>query len=229
MARRRKTFLELASIKDKQFFCSWSGGKDCTLALFRAVNRGGIPNTLLTMLTEDGTRSRAHGLPLSFIKSQADSLGLSLVTRSTSWDDYEGSFISALAELREGGIEAGVFGDIDLGEHREWVERVCAEVGIEAYLPLWKEDRKSLMTDLLSYGFNAVIISVKDGTLEQDMLGRELNQKLVKELDLQGIDVSGEAGEYHTAVTSGPLFSKPLPLRTKGKVLRDGYWVLDVE
>ena len=35
------------------------------------------------------------------------------------------------------GIKGMVFGDIYLDEHKEWVERVCAELGIEAIEPLW--------------------------------------------------------------------------------------------
>ncbi|HUV60630.1 MAG TPA: hypothetical protein VMW71_00475, partial [Thermoplasmata archaeon] len=45
-------------------FCSWSGGKDSCLALFRALGSGLRPTVLLTMLTETGERSRSHGLPV---------------------------------------------------------------------------------------------------------------------------------------------------------------------
>ena len=32
------------------------------------------------------------------------------------------------------------FGDIDLEAHREWEERVCAQAGVRAWLPLWRRD-----------------------------------------------------------------------------------------
>lgn len=39
----------------------------------------------------------------------------------------------------------------------------------------------------------------------------------------------GENGEYHTVVTSGPLFRWPLDLIPRKAVLRDGYWFLDFQ
>ncbi|MGH9066436.1 MAG: hypothetical protein ACRD0J_02785, partial [Acidimicrobiales bacterium] len=42
-----------------------------------------------------------------------------------------------------------------------------------------------------------------------------------------GIDPAGENGEYHTVVTDGPLFSRPLPLVLGDTSLRDGVWFVD--
>ena len=50
--------------KGKPFFCSWSGGKDSCLALYLAIQDGAIPKALVTMLQDNGKRSRAHGLPV---------------------------------------------------------------------------------------------------------------------------------------------------------------------
>ena len=108
----------------RRFFCSWSGGKDAYLALQRAVAAGG-PAALVCMLHEDGRVSRGHGLPLALLEEQAAALGIPLVTRATSWDAYEATFVPLLQELRAQGVEAGVFGDIDLQAHRDWVEGVC--------------------------------------------------------------------------------------------------------
>lgn len=45
-------------------------------------------------------------------------------------------FLDRLALLKSRGFTAGIFGDIDLEGHREWVERVCRRVGFKAVLPL---------------------------------------------------------------------------------------------
>jgi len=109
------------SIKSHPFFCSWSGGKDSSLALYRAIKEGGKPCFLLTILTEDNQRSRSHGLLSGLIEKQALALGIPLIFRAASWENYEEAFTSAICALREQGIETGVFGDIDIEEHREWV------------------------------------------------------------------------------------------------------------
>lgn len=209
-------------------FCSWSGGKDSCLALHRSIEAGMRPSVLLTMLTEEGRRSRAHGLTVDVLKAQAASMGMRLVTKATSWDDYERNFLEEARKLRVEGISAGVFGDIDLAQHREWVEDVCSRAGIDAELPLWKAGRDELLEELLSRGFKAVVVSVKDGTLGKRWLGRTLDRDMVALFKSGDIDPSGEAGEYHTCVVDGPPFSHPVRVEQGDSMLRDGYWFLDL-
>lgn len=218
----------MTSIKDCSFFCSWSGGKDSCLAFSHAIRQGGRPRFLLTMLTEDNQRSRAHGLPITLLQKQASALGIQLVTRSTSWDDYEAILTSAISEFKKEGVEVGVFGDIDLEAHRQWTERVCSVATIRPYQPLWKKTRCSLLEEFCDAGFKATIIAVKNGILDKQFLGKTLNADIVRQLKDAGIDASGESGEYHTVVTDGPIFSMPLCLNMKRQILRDGYWFLEV-
>jgi uncharacterized protein (TIGR00290 family) len=218
----------MISIKDQPFFCSWSGGKDSCLALYRAIQNGGIPKVLLTMLIEDGERSRAHGLPVYLVQYQAQVLGIPLVVCKSSWNDYEDKFLSVIRKFKEDGITHGVFGDIDLESHLEWVERVCSSVAIRPYEPLWKEIRRDILNEFLHLGFKATIIAVKQGVLSNNFLGRTLDQQVITDLEKAGIDVSGEEGEYHTVVTNGPIFSSAIHLEIKEQVVRDGYCFLDV-
>ena len=120
-----------------RWLCSWSGGKDSALALHRARQRVGDAACLLTMFTEEGERSRSHGLPRSVLHAQADSLGLPLLTAATSWNDYTAVFLAELHRFREQGGQAVVFGDIDLQDHRDWCLRVCAEAELRCEHPLW--------------------------------------------------------------------------------------------
>lgn len=216
------------TVNDQPFFTSWSGGKDSCLALHRAVEDGGTPRALLTVLREDGKRTRSHGLPVSVVEAQAASLDIPLVTFGTSWEEYEPGFISTLQDLKKQGINIGVFGDIDIDEHREWVEKVCSSAGIIPHEPLWQEERRSLLDEFLEAEFTAAVVVVNEDVLGREMLGRTLNQDLIKEFRDKGIDPSGEKGEYHTVVTDGPLFSSPVSLDIRGKVWKDGYWFLDV-
>src|SRR5665648_1026180 len=139
------------TLAGRRFFCSWSGGKDAYLGFARAVAAGGLPGALVCMLHEDGDRSRGHGLPVALLEAQAEALGIPLVTRAT-WDDYEATYVSVLHELRAQGVEAGVFGDIDLEGHRVWVEGVCGVTDLSCHLPLWQEPRRRLIGELLAGG-----------------------------------------------------------------------------
>lgn len=209
--------------------CSWSGGKDSCLALHRAVAAGFEARALLTMLTEGGRRTRSHGLPADLVEAQAEALGLPLVTRATSWSGYEEAFTGALRDLRTRGAMAVVFGDIDLDDHRAWCVRTCANAELEAVHPLWKEDRRALLEEILELGIETVLVAARDGLVPRKLLGRTLDRNLVAELEELGIDPCGEGGEYHTVVVAAPHFSCRIPLAKGRTELRDGVWFLDVK
>lgn len=175
------------------------------------------------MMVESGERSRSHGLPRAVIQAQADALGIQSIVCPTSWDNYEKDFISVLHEFKKQGITYGVFGDIDLEPHLEWVERVCSSVGIKAYEPLWQTPRHDLLDEFLKLGFKATIVNIKQEALDNSFLGFTLDRDVIANFEKAGIDISGEQGEYHTIVTDGPIFSRPINIQTNGQVVHDGY------
>ncbi len=205
------------------FFCSWSGGKDSCLALYDTLAKGWTPKVLFTMMREGGEYSRSHGLPASLIELQAKALRIPAVLCASGRDDYEGNFIKVLSSFRKCGIEHGVYGDIDIEEHREWVERASATAGIAAHEPLWREDRLALLGRFIGLGFKATVIAVKRDVLPARYLGRSVDAELVSEFAGMGIDPAGEFGEYHTVVTDGPIFSHSIRFGTKGVIEHDGY------
>lgn len=213
-------------------FCSWSGGKDSCLALYKAMQIGFVPNALLTMCIESGERSRSHGLSLAILQAQADALELPLVTQSTSWQDYRHHFIQQLIHLQKTfpNLQQGVFGDIDIEENGEWERQVCTEVNLEAILPLWKMQRKTVIHDFIYAGFKAIIVAVSDNKLKPEFLGRQIDMTLIAELENLDIDACGENGEYHTVVVDGPLFKQPLSISKWGNpILHSGYWFQDFQ
>ena len=210
------------------FFCSWSGGKDSCLALYHAIRNGGRPHSLLTVLSEDGVTSRSHALPRSLIEEQARRLGLQPVFRSASWQQYEWELISALHGFKEAGIEVGVFGDIDVDSHREWVRRVCSIGEIVPIHPLWKRDRRELLEEFIGVGFRAQIVVINEQKMDKKFLGKIIQPQTITEMEEAGIDPSGELGEYHTVVTDGPIFSSEVTIRSTGQHHHEDYWFLRV-
>jgi diphthine-ammonia ligase len=215
-------------MKGRLVFCSWSGGKDSAFALHTILRRGGLLGPLITMLTEGGERSRSHGLRRSVLEAQAFAMGAPILFRATTWADYEDAFIDAVKEAVAMGAADGVFGDIDFDDNRAWEERVCARAGARAHLPLWRIERPAYMTDLLKSHFRTRVIAIKDGAISLDALGEEIGADLINTFAASGIDIAGEAGEYHSVVTSCPMFSKPIVLVAGNRDLRHGVWFMDM-
>ncbi|HWH57833.1 MAG TPA: hypothetical protein VN682_09395, partial [Terriglobales bacterium] len=170
---------------------SWSGGKDSYLALHRAASAFDI-RALLTMFTEDGTRSRSHGLRPEVMARQASLLNLSLVSGRGSWNTYEEQFKCVLRELARDEFSHVIFGDIFLDEHKMWVERVCSECGLEAVEPLWGEETTFLFRQFLKTGAQAQIVATRAALLDEEWLGRKLSEEMLPLFEARGVDACGE-------------------------------------
>lgn len=212
----------------QNILCSWSGGKDSCFALMQACQSGYTPKVLLNVLNEEGQISRSHGIPSAILQAQAAAICLPIHLISSSWQEYETRFITALKKLTQTyTLTHAVFGDIDLQAHRDWEEKVCAEAGLTAVLPLWQQDRKELVYQMLDAGIETMIVSCNTAMGEQ-FLGKMLTRELVTDLEILGIDVCGENGEFHTLVTNCPLFNKRIEVVTGKKLLHGAYWFTEL-
>ncbi len=208
---------------------SWSGGKDSCFAAMKAKEQGFNLNLLVNALNEEGKISRSHGIPLPILQAQADAAKLSLHTFPSSWNDYEEKFITSLKYGKKAhGITHAIFGDIDLNEHKAWEEKVCITAGLRPLLPLWKEDRKSLVLQMLDSGMNTLIVSCNE-RMGSDFLGQPLNRKVVEDLEAMNVDPCGEEGEFHTLVVDCPLFNYSIKVAITGKQLQNEYWFSNLE
>ena len=213
---------------------SWSGGKDSCFACYLAKTQGYEITHLVNFISKEFRRVSFHGTRAHMIYRQAEAVGIPLAQYTVPPDMalYERTFKKAATTLKCQGAEAMVFGDIYLDEHRDWVERVCGEVGLVPVLPLWGKDPEGLLKDFIDAGFEAVVVSAKADIFSEEWLGRKIDdgflvdlKQLVKGKD---VDVCGEKGEYHTVVVDGPLFRERLEITRGDRVQRDGYWFLDV-
>jgi diphthine-ammonia ligase len=206
--------------------CSWSGGKDSCYALIKSIEQGSQLKVLVNMMNENGKISRSHGLPLEVLQQQAERMNVPVVAIPTSWDDYRKHFVEALQQVKaQHGVEAMVFGDIDLQPHRDWEEMVCDEAELQAVLPLWQQDRRKLVNEMIEHGIEAMIVSCNT-QMGEEFLGRSITHELVEELERLGIDACGENGEFHTVVVNCPLFKSAIQLPGYKKILHDNYWFL---
>lgn len=211
-------------------FVSWSGGKDCMLALYRFLQEPGNEIVgLINMCDESSDLSRSHGLTRHIIASQAACMKIPVFQLTASWSNYEEQFKKAITQLKSEGATAGVFGDIYLNEHRIWIEQVCNDMDVIAIFPLWKHDTMDLLREFIHAGFKALTVSVHSGMLSQNWLGREINTEFFDEItSIDGIDACAENGEYHSFVYDGPLFKTPVQYVKNGISEHDNHYFLEI-
>lgn len=212
----------------RSFLCSWSGGKDSYYAFYKAVRSGLEPRVLLNVLNEYGDRSRSHGIPKVILQAQARCLDLPIDFIESSWSEYKDRFIEKLKALRlTYNCSYSVYGDIDIEAHKAWEEKVSKAASLVPFLPLWQQDRMSLVTDMIETGIKAVIVSCK-AEFADKLLGKTIDKGLLKVFDVLGIDACGENGEYHTLVLDGPAHKTPLKVELGNAVRHNDYAFIEI-
>ena len=208
----------------------WSGGKDSCFACYKAKLQGYQIISVVNFTNSDGIDSVSHGLSADIIQRQTNLIDIPLLQKTMPQKGYTDAFKVLVEELKtKEGIEGIVFGDIYLQEHRDWIDKVCNELKVEAILPIWTKDTERLVKEIIDSGFKSIIVSASKNILGEQWLGREINSRFIKDLKaLKNIDLCGEKGEFHTFVYDGPLFKEKVKFNKGNKTLRDDRWFMEV-
>jgi len=215
---------------------SWTGGKDCNLALLASWRNPSLHVTCLVCFQLEQSNSRAH--PSKIMEAQADSLELPLiyVTIPSDTIDYKKSYVKGIKQLIDNhGIKVIVTGDMDeVGTIKgNWIEDCCKEAGIRAFLPLWKANRSDCLQELLDENFDVIFTCVKSPWFDGRWIGRKLDiktlailkamskEKVSPESSHMPLDLGGERGEYHTMCINGPLYDRPVEIRMLEKPIEE--------
>lgn len=209
----------------------FSGGKDSSFALYRALERG-LPVDRLVTIHPAGDSYMYHVPATELATLAAESIGIESIdvhpddfdaataTDSSSQGDREVEPLAAtLAELDEtvpGGIAGLIVGAVESEYQHERIERLCEDLDCDLFAPLWHEDPRSLGEDMVSAGFEILIVQVAAGGLDESWLGRTLDGEALDELeslnDSHGVHPLGEGGEFETIVVDGPHMERRLDL-----------------
>jgi uncharacterized protein (TIGR00290 family) len=207
------------------YLSSWSGGKDSCFACYQAMKNG----MQISHLIHFDREFNLHGIDPELIRLQAELAGIPMVQRKVQTGDFEHEFKDTVGGLLNSGLKGVVFGDIYLEPHREWVDRVCGELGLEAVEPLWGISTEKILEDFLEQGFETIIASCREECIGKEWVGRSVDDEFLKYLKSRGLDVCGENGEYHTFVIGGPLFKGKINITKAGVTSRQGHWFLEVK
>ncbi|TCV94593.1 uncharacterized protein (TIGR00290 family) [Luteibacter rhizovicinus] len=206
---------------------SWSGGKDCLMALGRLrADPGWNVLGLLTTVTANYDRIAMHGIRRTVLHAQAAALGLPVIEASLTWpsdnESYEQIYRAALNEARARwpGISHCAFGDLFLDDVRAYRETQLARDHWQGVFPLWGEDTSALARRFVAEGHRAALCCVDTTQLDAAFCGRDFDHALLDELP-NGVDACGERGEFHTLSYGGPLFAHDVALERGDSLLRD--------
>jgi len=213
-------------------FMSWSSGKDSAFALYEA-RRLGLADIVgvLTTVNEVHDRVAMHGTRNALLDRQIEELGLPVIKvplpSPCPNEIYEQRMAEAVAQIKAQGIRHMVFGDLYLEDIRAYRVEKLASAGMEAIFPLWLRNTRALADEMIASGLTAHIVCLDPRRIDRKFAGRKFDHALLKELPAD-IDPCGENGEFHTAVSAGPMFKSAIAVSVGETVERDGFVFTDL-
>jgi len=214
----------------------FSGGKDSTYATYLAKKEGYGISCLISIVSENPDSYMFHTPSISKTSIQANAMNIPLIIEKTQGKkeielkDLKNAIKKAKKKYKIKGIVTGAVESIYQSSR---VQKICDELDLECFNPLWQKDQFELLENLIRNKFDVIITSVSAYPLDEKWLGRKIDKKFIKDIkDLNKrykINPAGEGGEFETFVLNCPLFKKELKVKDKKISGEKNSWRMEIE
>ncbi len=208
----------------------FSGGKDSSWALYRALEAGRPVERLVTVHPEGDSYMyhvpatelaglAAESIGIDLLDVRPGDLGAAEATDSSEQGDAELAPLERAVEgLAEewGGVGGVTAGAVASEYQTERIRGMCERLEAELFAPLYGAEPRDLAAAMLDAGFEIRIVQVAAAGLDESWLGRRLDSEALADLerlnDRYGVHLLGEGGEFETLVTDAPHMDRPIEL-----------------
>ena len=195
--------------------CLITGGKDSLYACYVAMHYGWSIEALIAIKPKK-LSWMYHKENVNLLPMIAKAMDIKLLMKES--EAVKEEELEDLKELiKKAGVEGIIAGAIASEYQRTRIEKICHEIGVKSFLPIWHKNQEILLKDLLQAGFKVIITAVAAYGLNEKWLGRKIDEKCIEELvELNrkyGINVAGEGGEYESFVLDCPLYKKRIEIQ----------------
>ncbi|MDD4094235.1 MAG: diphthine--ammonia ligase [Methanothrix sp.] len=196
----------------------FSGGKDSVFACRRALEKDRVA-CLITMVSTNPDSYMFHTPNIRRTDLQAEAMGIPLIawpTHGRKEDELDDLTLAISAAKDRYAIEGIVTGAIDSVYQAARVQKICRDLDLWCYCPIWQTNQLDYLRLLLIEGFRVIISGVYAYPFDAEWLGASLTIERIDRLAaLQKkykINPSGEGGELETFVLDSPIFKKRIEI-----------------
>lgn len=196
-----------------------TSGKDSLYAMQLMKEQGFEVVCAITIFSSNKDSFMFHTPAVELVKLQAEALNMPLVIQKTKGEkekelmDLKKAMKKAKEKYEINGI---ITGALYSEYQRKRIEKICNELKLKTFSPLWHMNQEREMNDLIAAGYKFVFTRIAAEGLDEGWLGKEIIKKDVEKLvELNkklGINIAGEGGEFETLVLDMPLFKKKIKL-----------------
>lgn len=208
----------------------FSGGKDSSWALYRALEGGlGVERLLTVHPGEDSymyhvpatrlARLAADSIGIELLEVDSGDVGTDLVDSGARGDAEIEPLERALRALDtdlDGGLAGVTAGAVESEFQTDRIAGMCDRLGIELFAPLWRRDPREIADAMVDAGFEILVVAVAARGLDESWLGRTLDADAFDDLEAlgeeYGVHLLGEGGEFETLVVNGPHMARRIRL-----------------
>lgn len=214
----------------------FSGGKDSTLAMHMAKDRKFSIECLITIESENKESYMFHTPSIKRVEKQSEVLDIPLIMVKTKGEKEEEllDLEKAIKKAKEKfNLDVIVTGALASKYQASRIKKICDNLSLESFNPLWDKDQLWVLEELLKRKFEVIIVGVFAYPLDKTWLGRTINKKFIKEVkELQNkfkVNPAGEGGEFETFVLNCPLFKRKLKVTDKKIYGEKNSWRMEIK
>ncbi len=228
MATKSAYLLQYYQPRNLKLGVLFSSGKDSMYALHLMHRQNYTISCLITIKSTNKDSYMFHTPNIDLAPLQAEALGIPILMHST-----QGTKEGELTDLKDALLKAQqthhidgvVTGALYSTYQRDRIEKICDELGLKIFSPLWHKDQEQELRELIDTGFEIIISSIAADGFGEKWLGKQLTLKEINELLLLhkhfDINIAGEGGEYESFVLDAPLFKKRIVITEATALMHD--------
>lgn len=218
---------------------SWSSGKDSAYVLY-ILNKNYKNlniNKLLCTINGKYDRISLHAIRTELLLEQSKQLNIQLykciIPDLCSHDDYNQIMNNCIKQQQSEQNKYIIFGDIYLENVKKYRVEKMQDTNIKCIFPIFennisKQKIRKLAESIINVGIKAIIVCIDLKKLDKKFIGRIYDLKLIDELELLGIDVCGENGEFHTFVYEHPMFQEDIKIKKGNIKVDENFCFIDI-
>jgi diphthine-ammonia ligase len=198
----------------------FSGGKDSAYAIYKSMHCNHEISCLITLQSDNEESYMFHTANINLTQLQSEAMGIPLIIVKTQGEkekeliDLKNAIKKAKQLFKITGIATGAIESVYQATR---IQKICDELGLWCFNPLWQKDQVELLNKLLENKFEVIIAGVFAYPFDKTWLGRKLDKKMIAELEnlreKYKINPSGEGGELESFVLNAPFFKKKIVIK----------------
>lgn len=191
----------------------FSGGKDSIFSIYIVKQWGWNIKYLVSLYPKKRDSWMFHHLNISQTEKIAKALDIPHIKKTIEGNKEE-ELLDLKDILKNLDIDGVISGAIASEYQRTRIEKICHELKIKSFTPLWHKNQMTIIQEQIKAGFKIMIVGVFAFGFDKNWLGKYLNKNCIKEIyslsKKYKINIAGEGGEYETITLDGPIFKNKL-------------------